>query len=62
MGVIVGKMKEIAMDIESTMLDSSLLLAEAITECGNFELYEETARQVRDRMNTIVNLFEMVRS
>lgn len=54
-------MKEIAMEIETTMLDSSLLLAEAITECGNFELYEETARQVRERMNTIVNLFEMVR-
>lgn len=54
-------MKEIAMEIETTMLDSSLLLAEAITEAGDFELYEETARQVRERMNTIVNLFEMVR-
>jgi hypothetical protein len=61
MGVIVGKMKDIAIEIESTMLDSSLLLAEAITEAGDFELYEQTARQVRDRMNTIVNLFEMVR-
>ena len=61
MGVIVGKMKDIAIEIESTMLDSSLLLAEAITEAGDYELYEQTARQVRDRMNTIVNLFEMVR-
>jgi hypothetical protein len=61
MGVIVGKMKDIAIEIESTMLDSSLLLAEAITEAGDFELYEQTARQVRDRMNTIVDLFEMVR-
>jgi len=57
----VGKMKDIAIEIESTMLDSSLLLAEAITEAGDFELYEQTARQVRDRMNTIVDLFEMVR-
>ncbi len=56
-----GKMKDIAIEIESTMLDSSLLLAEAITEAGDFELYEQTARQVRDRMNTIVDLFEMVR-
>lgn len=56
-----GKMKDIAIEIESTMLDSSLLLAEAITEAGDYELYEQTARQVRDRMNTIVNLFEMVR-
>ena len=54
-------MKDIAIEIESTMLDSSLLLAEAITEAGDFELYEQTARQVRDRMNTIVDLFEMVR-
>ena len=61
MGVIVGKMKDIAIEIETTMLDSSLLLAEAITEAGDFELYEQTARQVRDRMNTIVDLFEMVR-
>ncbi len=61
MGVIVGKMKDIAIEIETTMLDSSLLLAEAITEAGDYELYEQTARQVRDRMNTIVNLFEMVR-
>lgn len=61
MGVIVGKMKDIAIEIESTMLDSSLLLAEAITEAGDFELYEQTARQVRERMNTIVDLFEMVR-
>jgi hypothetical protein len=61
MGVIVGKMKDIAIEIESTMLDSSLLLAEAITEAGDYELYEQTARQVRDRMNTIVDLFEMVR-
>jgi len=57
----VGKMKEIAIEIESTMLDASLLLAESITECGDFELYEQTARQVRERMDTIVNLFEMVR-
>lgn len=56
-----GKMKDIAIEIESTMLDSSLLLAEAITEAGDYELYEQTARQVRDRMNTIVDLFEMVR-
>lgn len=56
-----GKMKDIAIEIETTMLDSSLLLAEAITEAGDFELYEQTARQVRDRMNTIVDLFEMVR-
>jgi hypothetical protein len=61
MGIIVGKMKDIAIEIESTMLDSSLLLAEAITEAGDYELYEQTARQVRDRMNTIVDLFEMVR-
>jgi hypothetical protein len=61
MGVIVGKMKDIAIEIETTMLDSSLLLAEAITEAGDYELYEQTARQVRDRMNTIVDLFEMVR-
>lgn len=54
-------MKEIAIEIESTMLDASLLLAESITECGDFELYEQTARQVRERMDTIVNLFEMVR-
>ena len=56
-----GKMKDIAIEIETTMLDSSLLLAEAITEAGDYELYEQTARQVRDRMNTIVDLFEMVR-
>lgn len=61
MGVIVGKMKDIAIEIESTMLDSSLLLSQAITEDGNFELYEQTAREVRNRMNTIVDLFEMVR-
>ena len=56
-----GAMKAIAMDIESTMLNASLILAKAITEEGDFELLEKTAREVREQMQTVVDLFEMVR-
>jgi predicted RNA methylase len=61
MGVDMGAMKAIAMDIESTMLNASLILAKAITEEGDFELLEKTAREVREQMQTVVDLFEMVR-
>ena len=56
-----GAMKAIAIDIESTMLNASLILAKAITEEGDFELLEKTAREVREQMQTVVDLFEMVR-
>ena len=56
-----GAMKAIAMDIESTMLNASLILAKAITEEADFELLEKTAREVREQMQTVVDLFEMVR-
>ena len=55
-----GAMKNIAIEIESTMLDSSLRLANAITETGDFELLEKTAREVRERMQTVIDLFETV--
>jgi predicted RNA methylase len=61
MGVDMGAMKAIAIDIESTMLNASLILAKAITEEGDFELLEKTAREVREQMQTVVDLFEMVR-
>jgi predicted RNA methylase len=61
MGVDMGAMKAIAMDIESTMLNASLILAKAITEEADFELLEKTAREVREQMQTVVDLFEMVR-
>lgn len=57
-----GAMKNIAIEIESTMLDSSLRLANAITETDDFELLEKTAREVLERMQTVVDLFEMVNS
>jgi len=61
MGVEMGAMSNIAIEIESTMLDSSLLLANAINETGvDFELLEKTAREVRERMQTVIDLFEMV--
>lgn len=62
MGVEMGAMKNIAIEIESTMLDSSLRLANAITETDDFELLEKTAREVLERMQTVVDLFEMVNS
>jgi len=43
------------------MLNASLILAKAITEEGDFELLEKTAREVREQMQTVVDLFEMVR-
>lgn len=55
-----GAMKNIAIEIESTMLDSSLRLANAITEDVDFQLLEKTAREVRERMQTVIDLFEMV--
>lgn len=57
-----GAMKNIAIEIESTMLDASLRLANAITEEGDFELLEQTAREVRERMDKVVELFELVAS
>lgn len=57
-----GAMKNIVIDIETTMLDASLRLANAIQQEADYELLEETARIVRERMQTVVDLFEMVNS
>lgn len=57
-----GAMKNIVIDIETTMLDASLRLANAIQQEADYELLEETAREVRERMQTVVDLFEMVNS
>lgn len=62
MGVEMGAMKNIVIDIETTMLDASLRLANAIQQEADYELLEETAREVRERMQTVVDLFEMVNS
>ena len=57
-----GAMKNIVIDIETTMLDASLRLANAIQQEADYELLEQTAREVRERMQTVVDLFEMVNS
>lgn len=57
-----GAMKNIVIEIETTMLDASLRLANAIQQEADYELLEETAREVRERMQTVVDLFEMVNS
>lgn len=57
-----GAMKNILIDIESTMLDASLRLANAVCESGDVEMLEKTAREVRERMDKVVELFELVAS
>jgi tRNA U34 5-carboxymethylaminomethyl modifying GTPase MnmE/TrmE len=62
MGADMGAMKNLIIDIESTMLDSSLKLSNAIVDFAEYETYEEIAREVKDRMQTIIDIFEMTRS
>lgn len=57
-----GAIKNVLIDIESTMLDASLRLADAVCESGDVEMLETTAKEVRERMQTIIDLFEMVNS
>jgi tRNA U34 5-carboxymethylaminomethyl modifying GTPase MnmE/TrmE len=62
MGADMGAMKNLIIDIESTMLDSSLKLSNAIVDFADYETYEEIARDVKERMQTIIDIFEMTRS
>jgi hypothetical protein len=61
MGVVMGKMKEIYMDIQTAMLLASLDLSKEVT-LDNPETMEATMKKVIDDLNQCVDLMKYIRS